>query len=165
MGRHRWSGRYRVEDCRVLNIARLTTDGFFEAVSGGRNVGSYGSGHIAWNNQDGEVIASIGVSTRLTVERGEFRVNYHWQREETGEGDDLEYPITLVPTPCRFGGRRWWFLCPATANGIYCGRRVGCLYLPPNAIYFACRHCYNLTYQSCREISKAKLVQRVVRLI
>ena len=34
------------------------------------------------------------------------------------------YPVSMVTTPCRFGGSRWWWVCPAT------GRRVGKLYLP-----------------------------------
>ena len=29
--------------------------------------------------------------------------------------------VRIASTPCRFGNRRWWFLCP----GPRCGRRVG----------------------------------------
>ena len=28
---------------------------------------------------------------------------------------------------------------------------VGKLYLPPGELCFGCRHCYDLTYESCRE--------------
>ena len=31
-----------------------------------------------------------------------------------------------------------------------CGRRVRKLYLGPGGTYFACRHCYNLTYESAQ---------------
>ncbi|MCA9947859.1 MAG: hypothetical protein KC449_30465, partial [Anaerolineales bacterium] len=56
---------------------------------------------------------------------------------------------------CNFGGHRYWFICPLTANGRYCGRRVGKLYLAPGSRYFACRHCQNLTYRSSQESSPA----------
>jgi hypothetical protein len=35
-----------------------------------------------------------------------------------------------------------------------CGRRVGKLYLPQGENFFRCRHCYDLTYQSCKERDK-----------
>jgi hypothetical protein len=31
---------------------------------------------------------------------------------------------------------------------------VAKLYLPPGGDYYGCRHCYNLTYQSCRDSHK-----------
>ncbi|MEI6127263.1 MAG: hypothetical protein WCQ99_12005 [Pseudomonadota bacterium] len=51
----------------------------------------------------------------------------------------------MTTTLVYFGGSRYWFLCP----GRGCGRRVGKLYGAGK--YFLCRHCYNLTYDSCRE--------------
>lgn len=47
----------------------------------------------------------------------------------------------LTTTTPRFGGLRYWFLCPR------CGRRVGKLYY---AHRWACRRCLNLAYQSQR---------------
>ncbi|NPU98912.1 MAG: hypothetical protein HPY51_17075 [Candidatus Omnitrophica bacterium] len=55
------------------------------------------------------------------------------------------YTIYLVATRPHYGGRRWWFECPA------CGRRCFKLYLPPGATVFACRACYDLTYRSAQE--------------
>jgi hypothetical protein len=43
----------------------------------------------------------------------------------------LAYRLRLVTTRPRFGGVRWWFVCPLSARGVPCGRRVGKLYLPP----------------------------------
>jgi len=45
---------------------------------------------------------------------------------------------------------RWWFSCPRVLDGEECGRRVGKLYRPPGSRTFACRHCLDLTYQSCQ---------------
>lgn len=60
-----------------------------------------------------------------------------------------DFNIYLTTTPCTYGGERYWFVCPAVVNGKSCNRRVGVLYKPKYGCpYFACRHCYNLTYES-----------------
>ncbi|MBI3615092.1 MAG: hypothetical protein HY211_01080 [Candidatus Omnitrophica bacterium] len=51
--------------------------------------------------------------------------------------------IRLANTFCRFGGKRWWFLCP----GQNCGRRVAKLYFPPGKNRYLCRHCHGLSYE------------------
>ena len=68
----------------------------------------------------------------------------------TGEKTKMEYKVDITDTPCHLGGVRYWFICPLRN----CGRRVGKLYLPLGGKYFACRHCYDLTYRSCQEHSK-----------
>ena len=45
----------------------------------------------------------------------------------------------LTWTPCNFGGRRAWFLCPD------CSRRVAILHAFPG---FSCRTCHRLSYAS-----------------
>ncbi len=59
-------------------------------------------------------------------------LNYGTDRQ-TGEKTDYDYRIPLATTPCNLGGVRWWFICAVSKNGVYCGRRVGKLYLPPDA--------------------------------
>ena len=59
-----------------------------------------------------------------------------------GKKTDYKYAVSLVTTPCNFGGVRYWFGCPS------CGRRAAVLYLAPGDIYFMCRHCNNLSYNS-----------------
>lgn len=49
--------------------------------------------------------------------------------------------FSLTSTTPRFGGFRYWFLCPR------CGRRVEKLYY---AHRWACRRCHDLAYQSQR---------------
>jgi len=39
-------------------------------------------------------------------------------------------------------------------NSRVCRRRVAKLYLPPGGKCFGCRHCYNRTYESCKEHDK-----------
>ena len=55
---------------------------------------------------------------------------------------DYNHGVSLVTTPCNFGGVRYWFACPS------CGRRVGVLYLAPGDVHFRCRHCNDLSYWS-----------------
>ena len=62
--------------------------------------------------------------------------------DRDGNKTDYNYAVSLVTTPCNFGGVRYWFGCPS------CGRRVGVLYLAPGDVYFRCRYCNNLSYRS-----------------
>ena len=62
--------------------------------------------------------------------------------------------FALTTTTPRFGGLRYWLLCPR------CGRRVGKLYLVDR---WACRRCHNLSYQSQR-LSKNPLLRGLQRL-
>src|SRR5262249_13469992 len=66
----------------------------------------------------------------------------------------FDYRVGLTTTRPRFGGLRWWFICPLVVNGYPCGRRVGKLYLPPGGRYSGCRHCCDLTYASCQQHDK-----------
>lgn len=79
--------------------------------------GSITSGAWQWT-RDGEPIASLRYVARVPAvcpddwEFGYLRLIY-------SVGDrNYDYRVDLMPTPCRFGGMRWWFRCPST------GRRV-----------------------------------------
>jgi hypothetical protein len=63
-------------------------------------------------------------------------VQYEWR------GEQLAQEVHFDWTPCNYGGHRPWLIC------MHCGRRVAVLYL--RGKYFACRHCQDLTYQSCQ---------------
>jgi hypothetical protein len=60
------------------------------------------------------------------------------------DGRTISYRIDLERTPCRFGGWRWWWLCPAT------GRRAHKLFLPRGGQRFLSRPAYRLGYASQR---------------
>ena len=62
--------------------------------------------------------------------------------------------FALTTTTPRFGGLRYWFLCPR------CGRRVGKLY---HLERWACRRCHDLAYPSQR-LSKNPLLRGLQRL-
>jgi hypothetical protein len=72
----------------------------------------------------------------------------------TNQPEPYDYRVLLTTTRPRFGGLRWWFVCPLVVRGYACERRVGKLYLPPGSRYFGCRHCHELTYRSAQEHDK-----------
>ena len=65
----------------------------------------------------------------------------------------VSYSVRLAWTPCHFGGRRPWFLCPAQG----CARRVAILY---GGAIFACRNCHRLSYASQRESEGDRAIRR-----
>lgn len=106
------------------------------------------SGTITWTRSGwgGESKNSVGIEVSTMDGDGYLRIHYTQTDHDTDEKKDFDYKIPLTTTPCRYGGKRFWFTCPWYKSGVYCGRRVGVLY--KDGDYFACRHCYNLTYES-----------------
>ena len=144
---HWWrpSKKAVVEDCRELDANRWTREKILAP-------GVHLSGGWTWRNATtGEQTASIGyeVYTRDMAEPW-LRLCYTL----TASGQAIEYTVRLTATRPRFGGLRWWFVCPLSVNGRPCERRVAKLYLPPHGRYFGCRHCHNLTYRSAQEHDK-----------
>jgi len=74
------------------------------------------------------------------MERDIMVLNFR-HRPRNGEWEDVEQVISFAQTPCHYGGYRKWFLCPR------CDKRVAILY--GTGKYFLCRHCCQLTYDSC----------------
>jgi len=106
------------------------------------------SGVISWGS--GENISSIGYTTDISAEKimreeGSIRLYYIYINQETGEKEDVECKIRLTTTHCHYGGVRYWFICPLTKNGEYCGRQVGVLYSLGK--YYGCRRCGNIAYR------------------
>jgi hypothetical protein len=98
------------------------------------------SGGIEWKQQGND----ISIETNMDQEY--LRIHYWKGGMFKEEKEEVDYKVPLLTTECNFGGERYWFECPIYTNGNYCGRRVGVLYL--GSKYFACRHCYDLTYSS-----------------
>ena len=65
----------------------------------------------------------------------------------TGEKTDVNYKVPLTTTRCHYGGLRYWFLCPLSRGGRYCGKRVGVIYGNAGE-YFGCRKCANIAYEA-----------------
>jgi len=76
---------------------------------------------------------------------------------------ELRYAVRDVPVTCfvrlttttpRYGGLRWWFVCPRPRTDGGPGRRVAKLHLPPGARHFGSRESYGLAYRSSQENGK-----------
>jgi len=127
---YRWSTKPTTENFHSFKISRLKELGVI-----GDCV--HKSGGWQWTCND-EVISSISYEINTIDEyRPYLRVYY----TNTSTKENQDYKIRLSTTTPHYGGKRWWFHCPAAG----CGRRVGVLYL---ANIFACRNCYNLAYTS-----------------
>ena len=123
----------------------------------------------------GEALAWAGISTWSNVATGKQTASISYEIRWLGAtpylkpsyktGDNsYTYQIFLTDTTPNYGGRRWWFICPLSRNEKPCGRRVGKLYLPNGSVYFGCRHCHNLTYQSTREELADKVDSRLYKI-
>ncbi len=133
-GRRLGAARCKVNDCHVIGGPNILPKLIKMAE------GCPFSGTIWWSRNE-EKYAEIGYSLRGNI------LNVYYTLRET---EKVNYPITLTTTRQPKGGLRYWFTCPLRG----CGRMVEKLYLPNGALYFGCRKCYNLTYQSCNESHK-----------
>lgn len=94
------------------------------------------------NGQQQEILLPLDLDPKAGT--GTLAPKYDVQHVSTATGPQ-HYSLPLVSTPCRFGGRRWWAICPAT------GRRAAILYLPNGGRRFLSWAAYRLAYQSQRE--------------
>ena len=141
MGRWSYSSRWTVEECKTITTIFLNEHNYFDS--------SVRWGGMNWN-RNGEETGSIGFV--VSMEEGDEYIRFQYTQTDrnTAKKAKLDYKVWLTWTPCYFGGRRWWFICPLIIKGRACNRRVGSLHLG-NGKYFGCRHCYNLTYRSSQE--------------
>jgi hypothetical protein len=142
-GRHWYHGaKDTTNDFRTLDVRRLQRDGLLAA---GQAFG--------WNwMRNDEKVASIQVRT----ETDRIVLSYR-HRAGGSEWNSEEYPVRLDWTPCTYGGRRAWFICPARG----CGKRVVILY---GGGIFACRQCYRLAYPSQRESAHDRAARRADKI-
>src|SRR5262245_9256912 len=57
---------------------------------------------VTWRNRGGQETASLGVTTL----HDSVELSYH------DNGEPQRYRVPLTRTPCPYGGRRPWFMCP-----------------------------------------------------
>lgn len=146
MGRYYSSKKTEADGLKKIQNWWLKKHGYFK--------GNWAAGTIKWTNSWSNKETSVGINVIIDDSEKYLRI-YYTRTDEEDNKTDFDYKIPLTTTPCYFGGVRYWFTCPWYSNGAYCGRRVGTLYLEGK--YFACRHCYDLSYSS-RNKSKIPLL-------
>lgn len=109
---------------------------------------SYGG--IKWTRGDWANNINFWVSIEggesEAMENSYVELTYTVTIHRSGEKTDMRYKVPLVATPCNYGGRRYWFVCPLSKNGVYCKRRVGVIYSIDK--WFGCRYCADIAYQA-----------------
>jgi hypothetical protein len=116
------------------------------------------SGSVVWTDtRTSERGGSVSYQVYLGEESGRVRLK-HTSTRADGEGYVSDYWVQLITTPQPFGGRRWWFVCPRT------GKRAAKIYLPDEAVTFASRQAYRLTYACQREPVHYRDLRRALKL-
>lgn len=146
-GSGRTGYKQKAEDCRTLDVNRLHREG---CLTPGR------MGNWVWS-RDGNETARIG----YRAEKGHIVFSYR-VRVNGGDWESIEQPTRLTHSPCNFGNKRPYFICPGVVNGRACGRRVGMLFA--GGRYFLCRHCYNISYTSQSEPRYDRMLRRANKL-
>ncbi|MCZ8377043.1 MAG: hypothetical protein O9342_16855 [Beijerinckiaceae bacterium] len=118
-----------VEDGLVLAIHGLVAGAL-------RSPADEASGSWIWSQGERQVASVSYRLERLGPAMARLLLRY------TVDGEAMAYPITLVAEPCRFGGIRWFALCPRL------GTRVAKLYLPPGGKRFLSRKAWRIAYRS-----------------
>jgi len=90
-------------------------------------------------------------SIRYIMRKDVMILNYR-VRENGEDCKQVREEVSLDRTPCYYGGKRIWFLCPN------CNRRVAVLYGAGR--YFLCRHCSGLTYHSQQQPPHFRLMEK-----
>jgi hypothetical protein len=143
MGRYYSSKKEEADDLKKIETWWLRKHGYLVPDLVSKH------GGIEWKYGNSGTSHNISISTCTATGNGwspHLRLMYTQTDRNTEEKKEFDYKFSLVSTPCRFGGLRWWFICPLSKNGVYCGKRVGVVY--KSGDHFGCRHCYELSYES-----------------
>ncbi len=141
-----------VEDGLTLNIDQLIKARFLIP-------GSRISGRIDWSNRMGDPAASVEYESQLALPNAYLQLYFAVRDSVSGSSHSVRQEIRLTTSSPRFGGVRWWFICP------HSGARVGRLHLPPGALQFAARRAHGLRYACQTENRHQRAARRVSKLI
>ncbi len=139
MGRYSYSSKSEADSLNSLSVYWLNKHNYFEK-------DCLKSGGITWTRHNG---SKNSISFNVSVPDLYAQLIYTQTDRDSGEKKDFKYKVPLITSSCHFGGMRFWFKCCMYKGGQYCGRRVATLY--KDGDYFACRHCYDLTYSSKKD--------------
>jgi hypothetical protein len=147
-GRH--GGRATVESALKLDVDVMMRTGAIEP--GARVVGEMTF------RLDGDELAIQFEALAGDPADSWIRLRYAISDYWTGKQHEIDDKIYLSASQPRFGGQRWWFICPSK------NRRVRTLYLPLGGHRFRSRRAYRLAYASQREAVHDRAMRRARKL-
>ena len=162
----RWGGRATVEATGCLRldvnvVARAVREALEKAGAPPLGPGRKPAAMTftwRWNrNGEAEPFAEVEMALRFEGTAGTARLRYAIQHRSAATGFQ-DYTVALEAAPCRFGGWRWWWVCPAI------WRRCAVLYLPNGGNRFLSRGAYRLAYRSQREDALGRAHLRLARI-
>jgi hypothetical protein len=128
-GRPGWRGK--CESRLALDIRDLARAGYIKP-----NTWVCGTRQWTWSHS-GEKSGEV----RIEAMYDRLRLIYTWT-PYGHEPQSFDYPVSILRTPCRYGGTRPWFRCPR------CYSRRAVLYGTAGDGKFGCRGCMQLGYAS-----------------
>lgn len=162
-GSGRPAGKATVEGCRTLklDVNRVTRAARRELRGAADATAPRIERSIRSWITDGETEPRARVHLTLTLhaDHGTARLQFDIAQPSHRTGPQ-DQSVRMETTPCRFGGVRWWWVCPAT------GRRCAVLYLPNGGDLFLSRGpgAYRLAYASQNEDPMGRSHGRLRRL-
>lgn len=113
----------------------------------------YYHNNIIWS-RNGNMTGRIDYTLSTLSNDSYINLSYKVRRWNEEEWRPIDQKIKLESVACHYGGFRWYFRCNLFKNGVHCGRRVAILYSAGD--YFGCRHCADLSYDSCNQSKKMR---------
>ena len=144
-GRYRERNRGTVEAAIRLDLRKMRRQGFL--VPGAVTSGVQRWHWVATGHETGSVNVSVNLSDPVS---GSVTVRFNLN------GEPKVQTIDIASVPMRFGGRRYYFICPR--------RGTRCEVLPLAGGVFASRQALRLTYQSQSSDRVDRLRDRALKL-
>lgn len=135
-GRH--SDRFSTDDCLIVRLPELRRIGMFQRQAMNR--------HSRTWTRDGATLAHLTIGVDIDC----FEPFPCLKISGVAYGKNIECLVQLESFPMRFGGERWYALCPKT------GIRCTTLVLPPGTAHFASVKGWGTAYSSQRECATVR---------
>lgn len=145
MGRYYYNARWSTSDyTKRLTIKVLKEHGLLDGWHNGHTA------TLTWSNG-----SNIGIQTQIWDTTGMVRVYFSQTDRNTWEKKSFDYNIPLISTPCNYGWKRWWLVCPLKEN------KCTILYLQNNGL-FGSRKTLNLCYDGQKESKKYRYLSYIM---
>ena len=145
MGRYYYDARWSTSDyTKRLTIKALKEYGFLDGTRNGYPA------TLTWSNG-----SNISIQVNIVGDSWTVRVYFTQSNRTTWEEKSMDYNIDLISTPCNYGGKRWWLVCPLRWN------KCTILYLQNNGL-FGSRKTLNLCYDGQKESKKYRYLSYIM---